>query len=236
MIADIALHRAGLRELCCRFGVRRPEVFGSAARGDFNPMQSDIDFLVEVAALRSWAPTRGAPTTALPLWAGAEPIIYAPDRRGESRRDAADTAAKRRRRSLRLNGYDYAQAGAYFVTICTEGRACLFGEVANGTMRLNAAGQLAVTLWNDLTPRFVGIELDAFVVMPNHVHGVIVLPDRTPTVGAPLVGAHDGGPTVGAPLVGAQGNKAATRAAPTIGDVVGAFKSLFTVEYVHCHC
>ena len=169
-----------------------------------------------------------------------------PDRPSDSRRDAPDTAAKRRRRSLRLSGYDYAQAGAYFITICTEGRACLFGEVANGTMRLNAAGQLAVTLWNDLTPRFVGIELDAFVVMPNHVHGVIVLPDRTPIVGAPLVGAHDR--AVGAPLVGAhankaatraaptvgdaQGNKAATRAAPTVGDVVGAFKSLFTVEYI----
>lgn len=140
------------------------------------------------------------------------------DRPGDSWRDAADTAAKRGRRSLRLSGYDYAQAGAYFITICTEGRACLFGEVANGTMRLNAAGQLAVTLWNDLTPRFVGTELDAFVVMPNHVHGVIVLPDRTATVGASLMGA--------------QGNKAATRAAPTVGDVVGAFKSLFTVEYI----
>ena len=141
-----------------------------------------------------------------------------PDRSGESWRDAAETTAKHRRRSLRLDGYDYAQAGAYFVTICTEGRACLFADVAQGTMRLNAAGRLAVTLWNALTPRFLGIELDAFVVMPNHVHGVIVLPDRAATVGAPLVSAHS--------------NRAATRAAPTVGDVVGAFKSLFTVEYI----
>ncbi len=134
-------------------------------------------------------------------------------------RDAADITAKHRRQSLRLNGYDYAQAGAYFITICTEGRALLFGDVANGTMRLNAAGQLAAMLWNNLTPRFVGIELDAFVVMPNHIHGIIVLPYRAATVGAPLVGAPRGG-------------RADTRAAPTVGDVVGAFKSLFTVKYI----
>jgi len=123
------------------------------------------------------------------------------------------------RRSLRLQGYDYAQAGAYFVTICTQNRACLFGEVADGTTRLNPAGQLAATPWNDMPLRFPETDMDAFVVMPNHVHGIIVLPDRAAVVGAPLVGARDE-------------NRAATRAAPTVGDVVGAFKSLFTVEYI----
>jgi REP element-mobilizing transposase RayT len=139
------------------------------------------------------------------------------------------------RRSLRLQGYDYAQAGAYFVTICTQNRACLFGEVADGTTRLNPAGQLAATFWNDMPLRFPEIDMDAFVVMPNHVHGIIVLPDRAAIVGAPLVGARDNNRAaiVGAPLVGARDrNRAATRAAPTVGDVVGAFKSLFTVEYI----
>jgi len=56
----------------------------------------------------------------------------------------------RRRRSLRLQGYDYAQAGAYFVTVCTQNRKCLFGEVTDGTMRLNAVGELATALWNEL--------------------------------------------------------------------------------------
>jgi putative transposase len=93
------------------------------------------------------------------------------------------------RRSLRLQGYDYAQAGAYFVTICTQNRACLFGEVADGTTRLNPAGQLAATPWNDMPLRFPETDMDAFVVMPNHVHGIIVLPDRAAVVGAPLVGA-----------------------------------------------
>jgi REP element-mobilizing transposase RayT len=81
----------------------------------------------------------------------------------------------RRRRSLRLQGYDYAQAGAYFVTTCTQNRTCLFGEVADGSMRLNSAGELAATVWNNVLERFPGIELDMFVVMPNHLHGIIVL-------------------------------------------------------------
>ena len=99
MIADIALHREGLRDLCRRFVVRRLEVFGSSARGDFDPAKSDIDFLVEfaaeendlarfvdfkealgaalVAALLPEAPTRGAPTAPPLPWPGAEPIYAA---------------------------------------------------------------------------------------------------------------------------------------------------------------
>ncbi|MGA3309859.1 MAG: transposase [Xanthobacteraceae bacterium] len=136
-------------------------------------------------------------------------------------RGSADKAAKHRRRSLRLKGYDYAQAGAYFITICTQGRACLFGDVVDGSMCWNAAGQLAATTWNDTSVRFPGIELDAFVVMPNHLHGIIVLPDRT-------IVRPDGHHRVGAPLVGAHD----ARAAPTVGDIVRTFKSLFTVAYI----
>jgi hypothetical protein len=99
--------------------------------------------------------------------------------------------------SLCLQGYDYAQAGAYFVTICTQNPACLFDEVTDGTTRLNPAGQLAATLWNDMPLRFPETDMDAFVVMPNHVHGIIVLPDRPAVVGAPRVGPRaekPGGP------------------------------------------
>jgi putative transposase len=125
-----------------------------------------------------------------------------------------------RRRSLRLKGYDYAQAGAYFVTMCTQDRACLFGDVVEGTVCLNAAGQLVAALWSDMPIRFPEIDLDAFVVMPNHIHGIVVFSDHAATVGAPLVGARRGGA------------RAATWAASTVGDVVGAFKSLFTVKYI----
>jgi putative transposase len=86
---------------------------------------------------------------------------------------------KHHRRSIRLKGYDYRRQGAYFVTICTHDRLCLFGEVVGGEMRLNEYGRIALGCWKEIPLHFPQAELDAFVVMPNHVHGIIVL-----TVGA----------------------------------------------------
>lgn len=94
------------------------------------------------------------------------------------------------RHSIRLDGYDYAQAGAYFVTICTAQRTGLFGEVVDGKMILNAFGQVVRAEWERLPGHFPNIRLDAFGVMPNHVHGVIFIIDqfvgatRQPAVGA----------------------------------------------------
>jgi putative transposase len=79
------------------------------------------------------------------------------------------------RRSIRLEGYDYASAGAYFVTICAQDRACVFGDVVDGEMRANQAGKIVQDVWAGLPARYANVELDAFVVMPNHVHGIIVL-------------------------------------------------------------
>jgi REP element-mobilizing transposase RayT len=81
------------------------------------------------------------------------------------------------RRSIRLRDYDYSRAGAYFVTICTWQRECLFGGISDGEMRLNNLGSIACAAWTDLSNHYKHIELDAFVVMPNHVHGLIVLAD-----------------------------------------------------------
>lgn len=92
------------------------------------------------------------------------------------------------RRSIRLDGYDYSSAGAYFVTICTQDRACVFGDVVDGRMRANAAGQIVQDVWAGLASRYANVELDAFVVMPNHVHGIIVLAD----VARPGAGGADG--------------------------------------------
>jgi putative transposase len=87
------------------------------------------------------------------------------------------------RRSIRLKGHDYAQAGMYFVTICTEGRACLFGEMAGDKVRLNDAGRIVEEEWvktdDAMRPRVV---LDQFVVMPNHIHGIILLMDGRGTL------------------------------------------------------
>ncbi|MBM3189988.1 MAG: hypothetical protein FJZ90_14855 [Chloroflexi bacterium] len=79
------------------------------------------------------------------------------------------------RRSIRLRGYDYASAGAYFVTICAQGRMCLFGEIAGREMALNGAGEMVRRLWDELPTRYPGVTLDAFVLMPNHLHGILVI-------------------------------------------------------------
>ncbi|MDM8001041.1 MAG: transposase, partial [Dehalococcoidia bacterium] len=82
---------------------------------------------------------------------------------------------KRHRLSIRLKEYDYAQPGAYFVTICTHQRECLFGHVVNGEMHLNEAGGIAQRCWENIPTHFPSVELDAFVIMPNHIHGVIAI-------------------------------------------------------------
>jgi REP-associated tyrosine transposase len=84
-------------------------------------------------------------------------------------------AHKHHRRSIRLPQYDYSQAGAYFVTICAWGREPLFGEICEGEMRLSAAGLIVEAEWKRLAHQFANVYLDAFVVMPNHVHGIIVI-------------------------------------------------------------
>jgi len=82
-----------------------------------------------------------------------------------------------RRRSLRLPGYDYSQAGAYFITACTQNRVMLFGEVIDCDVRLSEMGTIVQQTWDDLPTHSHGIDLDAFIVMPNHVHGIIILAD-----------------------------------------------------------
>jgi REP element-mobilizing transposase RayT len=156
---------------------------------------------------------------------------------------------------VRLAGYDYSQTGAYFVTVCTQDRACLFGVVTEGgAMCWNDAGHMLVAQWEALADRFPAVEIDAFVVMPNHLHGIVWICDSKPAhrvnaVGAttrvaPTVVGHDGpvgaglvparstavgnGGTAGAGLVPARPNQDRR---PTLGDVVGAFKSVTTVAY-----
>jgi putative transposase len=81
------------------------------------------------------------------------------------------------RRSIRLRGYDYSQVGGYYITIVSSGRECLFGEVVEGNIVLNRFGQIAKTQWERLPRRFHHIELGEFVVMPNHIHGIIYIVD-----------------------------------------------------------
>jgi REP element-mobilizing transposase RayT len=120
------------------------------------------------------------------------------------------------RRSIRLKGYDYAQAGAYFVTLCTQARECLLGEVAGNAMRLNDWGRIVAESWEWLAEQYPYVELDEWVVMPNHMHGIIVLVN------------DDGGD---GPLGRGGSRPAPTRPAPTtkrkpLGQLIGAFKTV----------
>jgi putative transposase len=146
------------------------------------------------------------------------------------------------RRSIRLRGHDYAGGGAYFVTICTQAKECLFGEIVGGEMLLNEAGQLVQKTWDDLPQRFGTLVLDAFQIMPNHLHAIFVLPGPglepalALATGAPVVQPCPAGGSVaskGAASRGAASWGAASRA-PTshrigMGDVVGSFKSICTI-------
>jgi len=84
---------------------------------------------------------------------------------------------KHHRRSIRLQGYDYSQPGIYFITLCTQNRECLFGEILNGEMRLNEFEKIANQCWLEIPHHFPNVQLDEFVVMPDHIHGIIVLND-----------------------------------------------------------
>ena len=83
------------------------------------------------------------------------------------------------RKSPRLQGYDYTQNGAYFITICAYKRQHLFGAISDDEMGLNTLGCIAQTCWEELPMHFAKAELDAFVIMPNHVHGILVIIDET---------------------------------------------------------
>jgi putative transposase len=79
------------------------------------------------------------------------------------------------RRSIRLKGYDYSTAGAYFITICTHDREQLFGDIVDRTMVLNKLGNIAQLHWQKLERYHANLILDRSVVMPNHLHGIMIL-------------------------------------------------------------
>ncbi len=82
------------------------------------------------------------------------------------------------RQSIRLRGYDYSEPGAYFITICTQNRECNLGEIINGKMKLTVRGFIIDEFWLKIPEHFPNVELDEFVVMPNHVHVIIVINDN----------------------------------------------------------
>jgi REP element-mobilizing transposase RayT len=92
------------------------------------------------------------------------------------------------RRSIRLPGYDYSQPGGYFVTLCAHERELLFGEINDNEMMPNRLGKSVTACWQQLPRHFPDVELDAWVLMPNHFHGVIIIHERTVGGGEPRRG------------------------------------------------
>ena len=96
--------------------------------------------------------------------------VFAIDRRERNMMDP-----KLKRKNLRLKGFDYSLDGFYFVTICTRDRTCLFGNVVGGSMRLNNFGEIIKSQWSQLERKYPDVKLNHFIIMPNHVHGIIVM-------------------------------------------------------------
>jgi putative transposase len=146
------------------------------------------------------------------------------------------------RRSIRLKGYDYSRPGAYFITIVAQDRACLFGEVVDGAMHLSEVGQIVSESWQWLAAQYEYVRLDAWVVMPNHLHGIIVITDRgmgggdsgrggsrtAPTAAITLPPTAMPPSTADDPPVDTPTDAPAPVKRKTIGRLVGAFKTVST--------
>ena len=153
-------------------------------------------------AARAWRPCRGKPpVVALSRVAGPTRAT------GREQATVKPNCDKHRRRSIRLKGHDYTHPGAYFVTVCVQNRECLLGEIVEGTMIANGPGRMVQSVWNDIPAHYSGVGIDAFVVMPNHIHGIVTLATH---------GMQAGGLD---PLL-------------SLPDVVHRFKSLTTSRYI----
>lgn len=135
---------------------------------------------------------------------------------------------RQHRRSLRLKGYDYSQVGAYFITICTQDRAYLFGEIVDGEMRWNEYGECAVRWWEDIPRHFTAVDIDAFVVMPNHVHGIVVITGGPVGAGLPRPDPQTANAVADtgtdAAMDAHKGAETAPLRRPSLGNVMAYFK------------
>jgi hypothetical protein len=82
---------------------------------------------------------------------------------------------KHQRKTIRLKEYDYSQPGDYFVTICTQDHEYTFGKIINGEMQLNNVGNMVKECWEKISVHFKNVELDSYIIMPNHLHGIIAI-------------------------------------------------------------
>ncbi len=150
------------------------------------------------------------------------------------------------RRSIRLKGYDYARPGYYFITLVTQYRLTLFGEIQNGEMILNEAGAMIKREWEAIPERFPTVTLHEFVIMPNHFHGileiigghqnlnndsVVDIPVETNSLDLPEPDVLDF-PDPSDETSYSSGFPESSACKKSLGDIIGAFESIVTVEYI----
>jgi putative transposase len=146
-----------------------------------------------------------------------------------------------KRRPLRLKTYDYSKPGGYYITICSEKRLPWFGNIINGTMVLSDAGLLVEKWWHRLVSKFSPIELDAFVVMPNHVHGIIFIigENSSDPVGAdpcvrpaPSMNVGEDPCVRPAPSMNVGADPCVRPCRPSLGRMLQWFKTMTTNQYI----
>jgi REP element-mobilizing transposase RayT len=141
-----------------------------------------------------------------------------------------DYTENKQRRSLRLKGYDYSRSGDYFVTICVQNRDCLFGIMENGSIRINEAGIMIEREWLDLQNRFTFLGLDVYVVMPNHLHGIIRIFGRDESCIRPYPSMEEKEKKHS--LKGDHKDRPYGTKNESVGRVIQAFKSKSTHHYI----
>ncbi len=134
------------------------------------------------------------------------------------------------RRSIRLKEYDYSQAGAYFITICTHQRENLFGKIVDGEMKLNEFGQIAHEEWHKTALIRGEIDLDEFVIMPNHFHGIVIIHEPVRAYHNKIVRAYGHTPL---PTPNPAKFESPSR---TLGAMVRGFKSAVTTQINQKRC
>lgn len=141
--------------------------------------------------------------------------------------------ARHNRRSIRLKEYDYSQSGFYFVTICCYQRQCLFGEIVDGVMELNQYGEIVAETYQWLSQRYPYLNLDEWIIMPNHFHGIMIISDK------PRRGSSRTAPTIpNTPILNRKDVVLTDKNLPinpelkpkTLGRLIGVFKTVSTKQ------
>ena len=138
------------------------------------------------------------------------------------------------RRTIRLKGYDYTQVGAYYVTVCVNDRKCVFGDVKNKEMVVNEYGEMVDKWWRELTRKYDMVEIDEYKIMPNHLHGIIVIvgadlcvrPDDVGNVYKNHIDDHN------TDNINIKGQTRRSAPTPTVGTIIQWFKTMSSNEYI----